>query len=221
MTSKDKSAVPSDLEIMMFLDGELHGDEADAVARFLEESEEAKAKATSLGQMSELMQASIELDADDAADRLDGLWSGIDKAIHDNGVSKPVSAVASVASAAEDKATDALVAKVSSGQGHGWFGAWQSHIMTGAFVAVAVAVLMIATRPDPAPATQPQAVRPVAPIAVPVTALASQDPEVEELEVYDGSGVIMTMPGDEEEGGDSASTVIWISNDTDLVEDPI
>jgi hypothetical protein len=220
MTSKDKNAaVPSDLEIMMFLDGELHGEQGDAVADFLKANEEAGAKARSLSQISELLQASIELEADDAADKLDGLWAGIDRAIHANGASEAASAAASVARQAEDRATDALVSKVSAG--HGWFGAWQSHIMTGAFVAVAVAVLMIATRPDPVSSPQPMVRQMAPPITVPAAALASQDPEVEELEVYDGSGVIMTVAGDEEEGGDSASTVIWISNDTDLVEDPI
>lgn len=220
MANNDKSleAVPSDLDIMMFLDGELSGEQADAVARFLESSEEAKAKATSLEQISALMQGGIELDADDAADKLAGLWSGIDTAIHANGASQNADfAVVSVAKQAEDRATDALVAKTT---GH-WFGGWQSHIMTGAFVAVAVAVLMIATRPEPAAPIQQTMVRQAPVVALPAAALASQDPEVEELDVYDGTGVIMTIPGDDEEGGDSASTVIWISNDTDLVEDPI
>ena len=223
MASKDKSAAarPSDVDIMMFLDGELSGAEAERVAEFLESDEDAKVKAKSLGQISELVQGSVELEADEADNKLAGLWAGIDKAIHANGESeeepaKAVAAESSAAKRAEERATDELVKKT-----HGsWFGGWQSHIMTGAFVAVAVAVLMIATRPDPVP-TQPTVVRQVTPPVVVPAALASQAPEVEELEVYEGSGVVMTVPGDDEEGGESASTVIWISSDTDVVEDPI
>ncbi len=228
MASKDKSAVtrPSDVDIMMYLDGELEGADAKAVVAFLESDEDAKTKATSLGQLSELLQGSMELEADEAADKLAGLWSGIDKAIHSKGLGRngvaseahleSVAEVKSEAAKAEARATDALVKKANQS----WLGGWQSHLMTGAFVAVAVAVLMIATRPDATKPEGPTAVRQVTPAAVVSVALASQDPEVEDLEVYDGSGVVMTIPGDAE-GAEGASTVIWISNDTDVVEDPI
>lgn len=212
---KDIESVPSDLDIMMFLDGELESAEAERVKGFLEADEDAQAKATSLQQITDLMQASIELDADDAASKLAGLWTGIEA-----GISQPVPTP--VAEQAEAKATDALVAKASSSSSSSsgaWFGAWQSHIMTGAFVAVAVAVLMIATRPDPV-ATQETAIRRAAPVVVVPSALASQEPEVEQLEVYEGSGIIMMMPGGDADG-EAASTVIWISSDDDLVEDPI
>jgi hypothetical protein len=78
---------------------------------------------------------------------------------------------------------------------------------------------MMATRPDPVTNTT-TVFRDAPAVAIPVI-LASQEPEVEELEVYDGSGVVMTVPGDDEEGGESSSTVIWITSDADLVEDPI
>ncbi len=225
MASKDTSTstVPSDMDIMMYLDGELDGAEAKAVVQFIESNEEAKLKAQALTQMSELLQGSIELQADDAESQLAGLWAGIDKGIQakstDSDEVAPEAKLKSVASKAEERATEALVAK-STGA-HGWIGGWQSHIITSAFVAVAVAVLMIATRPDPTPAA-PIMVRTVTapPVAMPVV-LASQDPEVEELEVYDGSGVVMTIPAEDGDDGDSASTVIWISDDTDVVEDPI
>ena len=223
MAAKDKGVMgkPTDIEIMMYLDGELAGAEAERVQKFLRSNDEAKAKATCLGQMTELVQGSVELEADDAENKLAGLWSGIDKAIHANGASAdaPVKSVAPAKTAtekADDKATEALI----QGARSSWFGGWQSHIVTGALVAAAVAILMIAQRPD-TPAPQTTVVRQtVAPAVMPVV-LASQEPEVEELEVYDGSGVVMTIAGDDEEGGESASTVIWISSDTEVVEDPI
>ncbi len=213
--SKNAVQIPSDMDIMMFLDGELTGEDAKRVETFLANDEDAGAKAVALGQITEFVRGNLELAADDAEDKLSGLWAGIERSIHSNGASKTPADVISIESAsqkAEQRATDELVKKAS------WFGGWQSHLITGAIVAAAVAVLMIATRPQTAP-PQTQAARQVVapPTTIPV-ALKSQAPEVEELEVYEGNGTIM-MVGDESDGDSSA--VIWISSDTDLIEDPI
>ncbi|MBL4636715.1 MAG: hypothetical protein JKY56_22890 [Kofleriaceae bacterium] len=224
--SKQQAMNPSDLDIMMFLDGELSGDEAKRVEVFLDNDEEANTKAACLGQMTELVRGSMELAADAAEEKLAGLWAGIESGIQSeknladvSGVSSEASAVeadivpiGSAAIKAEERATQELVEKAS------WFGGWQSHIMTGAIVAAAVAVLMVATRSDKveqataarritAPANQP--------ITMPVV-LKPQAPEIEKLEVYNGSGTIMMVGGP-----DDSSAVIWITNDTDVVEDPI
>lgn len=223
MANNDKSSAskPSDLDIMLYFDGELPAEQAERVAKFLASDDDAKAKATSLRQISALVQGSLELEADAAHHKLAGLWSGIDKAIHANGASAegPLTGAAparSAAQKAEDRATDALMQHANSS----WIGGWQSHILTGAIVAVAVAVVMFASRPDTSTEQATVARQPSQRVAAPL-ALASQAPEVEELEVYEGSGVVMTIPGDNEVGGESASTVIWISSDTDVVEDPI
>ncbi len=213
--SKNAVQIPSDMDIMMFLDGELTGEDAKRVETFLANDEDAGAKAVALGQITEFVRGNLELAADDAEDKLSGLWAGIERSIHSNGASKTPADVISIESAsqkAEQRATDELVKKAS------WFGGWQSHLITGAIVAAAVAVLMIATRPQTA-TPQTQAARQVVapPTTIPV-ALKSQAPEVEELEVYEGNGTIM-MVGDESDGDSSA--VIWISSDTDLIEDPI
>jgi hypothetical protein len=49
--------------------------------------------------------------------------------------------------------------------------------------------------------------------------MPSQPPEVEDLEVYGGSGTILTIEADKDD--DSAATVIWISNDDDKQEAPL
>jgi anti-sigma factor RsiW len=216
-------AVPTDLEIMMYHDGELSPGEADAVARFLESNADGKAKADCLGQMSGFVQGSLELASDEAGPKLDNLWGAIENSIESGKESHIQVVPGGAGAAAEERATQALVAKA------GWFGGWQSNLITGAVVAVAVAVLMIAVRPDApsqngsvatVPNTNSNNVSsnvPEDPKMVPVV-LQSQEPEVEKLEVYGGDGVIMTVPGDE---GSNPSTVIWISSDTDRVEDPI
>ena len=214
---------PTDVDIMMFLDGELAGSEAKVVARFLDENQDAAYVAASIGQVSELVRGSVELEADAAEDKLAALWVGIDKAISSNGVSKEAPAetpVFSIQAKAEERATEKLV------ETSGWFGGWQSHVMIGAFAAAAALLIMYTQRADaPAPAVadksnsgQNVGIGPM-PTIVPVV-LRFQEPEVEALEVYDGSGVIMTVPGDAD-SDEAATTVIWISSDTDVVEDPI
>ncbi len=216
---------PSDVEIMMFLDGELKGTEAQAVERWLASNDEAERKSSSIKQMGEMLRTSVELDADAAEARLAGLWSGIEasmQASHANGVANAKAAqtsasktVPSAAARAEARATEALVAKTS------WFSGWLGHVATGSLVAGAVAILMFVTRPERV-VEKTTVIRQngAAAVSMPV-ALESQEPEVEELEVYEGSGIIMTIPGDTQEAGDGSSAVIWISNDTDVVEDPI
>lgn len=234
---------PTDVEIMMFLDGELDGDEATVVARFLEDNDEASSVAASIGQLSELVRGSVDLEADAAEDKLAGLWAGIDKAISSNGaissneaisssgVSKDAPAetpVISIQAKAEERATEKLV------ENAGWFGGWQSHVMIGALAAAAALLIMYVQRPTgPGQTTPGQTVAETStqtptqtvgnggmqPTIVPV-ALRFQEPEVEALEVYGGSGVIMTVPADAE-SDEAATAVIWISSDTDVVEDPI
>tara|TARA_R110002096_G_scaffold299503_2_gene494045 strand:+ start:128977 stop:129681 length:705 start_codon:yes stop_codon:yes gene_type:complete len=227
---------PTDVEIMMFLDGELDGEEAKVVERFLEGNDEAASVAASIGQLSELVRGSVDLEADAAEDKLAGLWAGIDSAIRSNGVSKDAPSVTaaatpsaapvvSIQAKAEERATEVLVEKA------GWFGGWQSHVMIGALAAAAALLIMYTQRADtkaPAGVAERQnnpnpngqvGTRPNQPSIVPVV-LRSNAPEVEELEVYDGSGVIMTVASDAE-SDDAASAVIWISSDTDLVADPI
>src|SRR5688572_9612508 len=130
--SQDAVKKPSDLEIMMYLDGELGDADSQKVARWLEDDRDAARKADALGQMGEMLRTSLELEADDAEPRLAGLWAGIDTAINVNGASKKSSEAQASASAisaavlAEERATDALVKKA------GWFAGWQGHVTTGA-----------------------------------------------------------------------------------------
>ena len=215
---------PTDVEIMMFLDGELDGDEATAVAQFLEDNDGAASVAASIGQLSELVRGSVELEADAAEDKLAGLWAGIDKAISSNGAPAETPVI-SIQAKAEERATEKLVEKA------GWFGGWQSHVMIGALAAAAALLVMYVQRSDTpeetvaststtsTSATSTSAKNGMQPTIVPV-ALRFQEPEVEALEVYGGSGVIMTVPADAE-SDEAATAVIWISSDTDVVEDPI
>jgi hypothetical protein len=86
----------------------------------------------------------------------------------------------------------------------GWLGGHRSHIATGLVSAGAVAGLALALRPSaPAPTVVVKTVQvpAVAPVAVVHT-----PPEVESLEVTDGTGTVFTFDDDD----DGVSGVIWI-----------
>jgi hypothetical protein len=107
-----------------------------------------------------------------------------------------------------------LLAKI-----RGWFGEHRGHVVTGVVTAGAVAALMFAIGPRER-VTERTTVRGGGIGVGTPAALESQPPEVEDLEVYEGSGTILTI---EPEGDDdSGAAVIWISNEEEEnTEDPI
>ena len=107
-----------------------------------------------------------------------------------------------------------------------WFSGWQGHLVTGALAAGAVFFLTrqsptadveqgtsprVAMTPDLKQGVSEQKAK-IMPVAF---EQESQPPEVEHLEVFDGEGMVLTVPG---ENGDTA--VIWVSSDRD-VEGPL
>jgi hypothetical protein len=143
------------------------------------------------------------------------LWSRIERRIKSNGAS-PVEAVEPRPTRRHEKTSqpDGLWASVKR-----WFGEHRGHVLTGAVTAAAVAVLMVALRPGERVIERNVAGGGVVGGGTPA-ALESQPPEVEDLEVHEGSGTILTIEPEGE--GDSAAAVIWISHDhEDNTEDPI
>lgn len=204
---------PSDLDIMMHLDGELHGEEAAAVEKWLQQDLDAANKRRALEEIGSLTRGSLELEVDQAEPRLAGLWSGIERAIsEDRKAAEPARAAKASARAAAAPAGFWLRFRE-------WFAGWQGHLATGALVAGAVALVMWTTRPERVIEHKVTVRDGGKTVGLPV-ALESEPPEVENLEVYEGSGMIMTIPADDKED-EGATTVIWIENDEDVVEEPI
>lgn len=205
---------PSDMDIMMYVDGELSGAEEQQVKDYLSSSTDARAKSQAISQVGELVAGKLELDADVAEERLAGLWSGIAQA------TQVESAQATQVEIKNDRAPVRAPAPATPGlmdSLRAWLSTWQSNVLTGAVAALAVVVVMRSTRPTSVVETHTTVREAAPPIAMPV--VQSLAPEVEKLEVYDGTGMILSVPGDED--GDEGSAVIWISNDTDVVEEPI
>ena len=216
MSSKRPQQEPTDLELMLYADGELAPDEERAVAAWIASHPDARAKVEAVRNMGEVVRTFLELETDAAEPKLDDAWSAIARKIHSNGqVSEET---------AEPPATRRHKTLTRPEQGvwakiRGWFGEHRGHVVTGLVTAGAVAALMFAIGPRER-VTERQLMGPTVVGGGTPAALESQPPEVEDLEVYEGSGTVLTI---EPEGDDdSGAAVIWLSNDEeDNTEDPI
>jgi hypothetical protein len=197
---------PSDLDLMLYRDGELSEADAKAVAEAIAGDSSARTKVEALDQIEETVRTSLELESDAADVALAGLWERVQQRIETNGQSAPAQAVRT------DKGPSLMQRLVA------WFEDYRAHVVPGAVTAAAVAVAMLLTRPDP----QIKVVKvPVEPVKAhePTMVLQPQPPEVESLEVYDGSGTILTLPG---EDGEGATSVIWLApEETEPTEGPL
>ena len=172
------------LDAMLAADGE-----ADAVTR----DGAAYPTVAAVHELGALVRGNLELAADDAEPRLNGLWDLIERRLD---AEAPEVAPVERTPVATPSAWSRL---------WGWLGGHRSHIATGLVSAGAVAGLALAMRPaapKPTVVVKTVQVPSVAPVAVVHT-----PPEVESLEVTDGTGTVFTFDDDDVDG---VSGVIWI-----------
>ncbi len=199
-----------DMELMQHLDGELP-------AELSELSEDDQLVLRSLEQVGDAVRTHLELAADDVDDKLDAMWSTLERRIVANGANSAVEAASPVPAArkpaAASEESPGLFARIGK-----WLDDHRGHVFTGAIAAAAAAVLVIALRP-PDTVVKREIVR--VPVksdpTQPVQSFARSEPAVvETLDVSEGSGTILTIPGEE---GENPTTVIWVSRDE--MEGPI
>ena len=211
-----------DIDLMLLADGELAADEGSELSAALEAHPDAQLKSRSLAQVSETVRTYLELESDDAgdADRFHGMWERIERRIQTNGArtSPAASDVVRKKPGAQDEAAPGFIVQLRN-----WLAGWRGHLATGLATAGAVAILMMVVRPFERVVERRIEVVNTETGKSPDTAIRhvaqSQPPEVENLEVYDGTGMILTLPGDSED--ESSTAVIWISKDEAVEEDPI
>jgi hypothetical protein len=200
-----------DAELMLYADGEMAADEAKGVAAWLAEDAEARLKLESLRQVGEAVRTYAELETDRAEVEVPAfadMWSRIERGIHANGIAERAAARPAATSAVR-KRPGALASRWAAVRG--WFEDHRGHVLTGAISAGAACALMLALG-QTGQVIGGGGVAGRDPVVRPTPAkLLSQPPEVEDLEVYEGSGTILTI---EPEGDDeSGAAVIWISSD--------
>jgi len=199
MTDREQN----DLDLMLAYDGEL--DDADLLSDDADDSVKLRA----LGEISELVRGYVELETDEADERLSALWDNVERRIHTNGQSAP-------ATPAPEPAEPGFVGRLLA-----WFESYRGHFVTGAVSAAAVALIMIAVG-RPTQTTTTTVIAPTRPLPVAQTKdepTTPTPPEVESLEVYQGTGTILSLPNDD--GGETS--VIWLAPEDaeDTMEDPI
>lgn len=224
---------PTDMELMMYADGELDAAEARSVAAWIAQDAEARAIVESMRQVGEAVRTYVEIETDEAEVEVPAfaqLWDRIERRVHANGHAEPARAadVAPPAPAAahrKARAEESRTRREPERAGmwatvRRWFEEHRGHVLSGAVSAGAVAALMLAVGPRERVIERQTVKSPVIVGSGTPVALQSEPPEVEELEVYEGSGTVLTMEPDDDD--DSAAAVIWISNDdAENTEGPI
>jgi len=194
-----------DLDLMLVHDGELGADQ-------LEADEDARLKLRALDEIGEVVRGYVELSTDATEDRLAGLWERVSQRLEANGHDAAVRPRES----SQPEPRDGLVQRFLA-----WLQEHRGHFVTGAVSATAVALILLAVGPR---GGQTRVVTvPPGPVQTdPVTSAVQErtPPEVESLEVYQGSGTILTVPGDDGEG---STSVIWLAPEDaeETMEGPI
>ena len=181
---------------MAHVDGELEAAEESAVAARMDEPD-TRAKAAAVRELGELVRGHVELATDEAEPKLSMMWSELAKRL-DN---ETASARSSTAVPVSAKGFWRAIGR--------WFERYRSYVLTSAVSAGAVAALTLVLRPaDPDGGNGAVAGRgktgtgPVAPTFV------SAPPEIESLDVPNGSGTVLTM--EDEDGG---TAIVWVTPD--------
>ena len=179
---------------MQHVDGELAAGEAADVEAAIARDPALRGKAEGVRELTELVRGHLELAADAAEPRFANLWSQIEKRIeHDRAPATPKR---------ESSAMDAAPAGLW-GRFARWLDRRRGHILTGVASAGAVAAIALLIRGTADQVTEPgDGAIPVVPV------VDHRPPEVESLDVPEGSGTVFTI---EDDDGDGDATVIWVT----------
>lgn len=188
--------VVDDIDLMMYLDGELDDVRMQAIAAELQTNAQLKARFDALSIQSEALRTFFETEVDGVQLASGSLWEGIEKEL-DGSAGEPES-----------------FSVVASQKKHSF---WK-YALTGVVAGVAAAmVVLFLSKPGQTNSTEvntPQ-VADGQGKSSPKLILTSQPTEVESLDVASGGGTLIFLSADDE--SEQATPVIWISEE-DLSE---
>jgi anti-sigma factor RsiW len=172
-----------DPDLMQLADGELDGDDARRAAAEVAAQPEAQARLDAVHELGELVRGHLELAADDADDRLAGLW----RAVEDRLDGEP-------APARRDPgpARPGVWARLA-----GWLDGHRGSVLTGLVSAGAVAAIMLWLRPAHDRVITRTVSIPAPPTHVVPASLGRQSPQVESLDTPGGTGTVFTFEDDD------------------------
>jgi anti-sigma factor RsiW len=182
-----------DLDLMMHVDGELEDSEQRAVEAQLN-APDVRVKVAAIRELGELVRGHIELATDEAEPRLAAMWTELAKRF-DNETAP--------ASPAEERPPATGGVRKAAAR---WFERYRGHLLTATVSAGAVAALALVMRPTlsgPKPGTTVFG----GTGRLPPT-FVSTPPEIESLDVPNGSGTVLTI-----EDEDGATAIVWVTPD--------
>jgi hypothetical protein len=182
-----------DLDLMMHVDGELEDAEQRAVEAHLN-APDVRVKVTAIRELGELVRGHIELATDEAEPRLAGMWTELAKRFDNE--------TAPASPAVERPPATGGVWKAAAR----WFERYRGHLLTATISAGAVAALALVMRPTPS-GPGPGTTVFGGTGRLPPTFI-SAPPEIESLDVPNGSGTVLTI-----EDEDGATAVVWVTPD--------
>jgi anti-sigma factor RsiW len=201
----------TDPDLMMLADGELDAAEASALERAA--GANGALKVAAVREVGDLVRGHLELAADDAEDRLNGLWDLVERRLD---VQDELEVAATKPRSKRDAtpASPGVWSRVVK-----WFDGHRAHVLTGVLSAGAVAALTFVLREDPRVEYRDRIINaPVANVQPDAgtnpMVLVATPPEVESLEVNGGTGTVFTIENDD---GETETAVIWVTPD-DVLE---
>lgn len=191
---KNESSEPRgfDVDLMMHVDGELESAEESAVAARMDEPV-TRGKAAAVRELGELVRGHVELATDEAEPKLSAMWTQLAKRL-DNESS---AARSSTAVPVSDQGVWSAVGR--------WFERYRSYVLTSALSAGAVAALALLLRPATPDEIYPGGKAGTGPLA---PTFVSSPPEIESLDVPNGTGTVLTMEDD-----DGGTAIVWVTPD--------
>jgi anti-sigma factor RsiW len=193
--TKSESSEPRgfDIDLMMHVDGELESAEESAVAARMDEPA-TRGKAAAVRELGELVRGHVELATDEAEPKLSAMWTQLAKRF-DNESS---AAMSSTAMPVSEQGVWSAIGR--------WFERYRSYVLTSALSAGAVAALALLLRPatpdDLSAGNGKAGTGPLTPTFV------SSPPEIESLDVPNGTGTVLTMEDD-----DGGTAIVWVTPD--------
>ncbi len=180
-----------DLDLMMHVDGELESEAESAVAARMDEPA-TRTKAAAVRELGELVRGHVELATDEAEPRLNNMWAELSKRFDNEHA-------AARSSTSVPMTRDGLWSAVGR-----WFERYRGHLLTATVSAGAVAALALILRPE-----DPDQLAGGKPGTGPLPAtLVSAPPEIESLDVPNGTGTVLTI-----EDEDGATAIVWVTPD--------
>jgi hypothetical protein len=206
----------NDLDLMRYVDGDLDSEQERAVAKEIVADASARQVVEGIAELGEYVRTHLELEAERVPEQtFASMWQRIERHIDASGAAEQLEGDGTQATTARElpqqREPRGQVSRPSF---------WEhvrAYLAGGAVAAAAVLLLVFLLRPFERVVEKPGTTDP-RPIMV-TPAVQERPAEIESLEVFDGAGIILTVPS--RKGENNSNEIVWISEEEDAMKGPI